>query len=943
MFPDFQRAQWIWVDKKNDDTKPNLNVCFRQSFHLDTLPRECILSVSADCRYVLYVNGEQVAQGPARSWPHKKQYDKLDLSRWLTQGENLLAFQVVRWGVSCSHDTGEGPGGLLAEVQMDGKPVLWTDSDWKALPQKAWRRNVPRHAYGMTFSEQVDARLDMPGWKEKNFDDSPWPSAQVLGPCGMEPFVEMVERSIPLLLEQRVYPKRAYDFRAVKPPECALFLDLYPAAMEVKNDLSFGYELCGILVGVLEADREGQATLIRMNTSYDLDAFNGMRLNGEDLEFQQDRAVLNLKSGRNLLTCRVENHYQSYPSWMVESDLKVSFRSPFEPDSPFALYPVETLEGDEAGEKIWAAREEKELGPYAKKIRAFAADEVLTDLYAICNGRQELPGQKVEMANREALYSDSAESATLWMPPEGDAEFLLDFGEEMVGYLEFSIQASQGTVVDLNAFEAIWDNQWVWTDNLNNTLRYTCQDGWQTFRSPTRRGFRYVQVTIRNAKKLPRIAFIRNIKSTFPVEQQGMFQCSDGNLNTLYDMGVRTTQLCMEDTFVDCPAYEQTFWVGDCRNESLVGYSVFGDTRLIKRCLSFAAETLFRSPIPEQNVPWRDAWKNLLPDWALFWVLSCRELYEFEGDKAYLREIFPAVRTTCKSFCDRRGEDGLMRFPGWNMLDWAPMDCLPGSATCHENGWLVKALEDAAWMADEQGEDDGPWCRKQAAELREAMNRHLWNPEKEAYADSIRPDGTLSTVFSQQSQTVALLSGCVPPDRVETVKTHILNAPKDWVHVQTPFMAWFCFEAFEQMGEHQAILDWMRRYWGFMAKKGATTCWEHIEGSSCSSYRWEPTRSWCHAWSAAPAYFLPRYQLGVQRESTGFKKVRVAPLPLGLTWAQGRVPTPFGPMQVQWELEGNTFHLQVIAPEAIEVEAVYPEGYQPGRIDVQASNSLTHP
>jgi hypothetical protein len=41
----------------------------------------------------------------------------------------------------------------------------------------------------------------------------------------------------------------------------------------------------------------------------------------------------------------------------------------------------------------------------------------------------------------------------------------------------------------------------------------------------------------------------------------------------------------MEDTFVDCPAYEQVFWVGDSRNEALVNYYVFGALDIVKRCL----------------------------------------------------------------------------------------------------------------------------------------------------------------------------------------------------------------------------------------------------------------------------------------------------------------------------------------------------------------------
>jgi alpha-L-rhamnosidase len=34
-----------------------------------------------------------------------------------------------------------------------------------------------------------------------------------------------------------------------------------------------------------------------------------------------------------------------------------------------------------------------------------------------------------------------------------------------------------------------------------------------------------------------------------------------------------------------------------------------------------------------------------------------------------------------------------------------------------------------------------------------------------------------------------------------------------------------------------------------------------------------------------------------------------------LTWAKGRVPTPYGPIEVRWEKEGNEFVLQVEVPD----------------------------
>ena len=46
------------------------------------------------------------------------------------------------------------------------------------------------------------------------------------------------------------------------------------------------------------------------------------------------------------------------------------------------------------------------------------------------------------------------------------------------------------------------------------------------------------------------------------------------------------------------------------------------------------------------------------------------------------------------------------------------------------------------------------------------------------------------------------------------------------------------------------------------------------------------SRSHCHAWSAAPAYFLSRSVLGVKPLAPFWTSVEIAPVPCGLAWAR---------------------------------------------------------
>ena len=77
--------------------------------------------------------------------------------------------------------------------------------------------------------------------------------------------------------------------------------------------------------------------------------------------------------------------------------------------------------------------------------------------------------------------------------------------------------------------------------------------------------------------------------ASYPQARRGQFTCSDPLLNDIWDVGVRSVECCSEDTYTDCPTYEQTFWVGDGRNEALVDLLANGDPRLSANSLRVAA------------------------------------------------------------------------------------------------------------------------------------------------------------------------------------------------------------------------------------------------------------------------------------------------------------------------------------------------------------------
>ena len=186
------------------------------------------------------------------------------------------------------------------------------------------------------------------------------------------------------------------------------------------------------------------------------------------------------------------------------------------------------------------------------------------------------------------------DSVTEVQPLEGaDVELLYDLGEQNCGYYRLDLEAPAGTVVDLFGVEYINAEGAVQhTGPYRNGMRYICKEGRNELLAFRRRSQRHLFVTLRNMTGPVRIRHLELIESTYPTDFAEGFSCSDEALTAIWQISARTLKLCMEDTYTDCPLYEQTLWVGDARNEGLYGLECLGAYDITERCVRLAAESL---------------------------------------------------------------------------------------------------------------------------------------------------------------------------------------------------------------------------------------------------------------------------------------------------------------------------------------------------------------
>ena len=913
--------QGKWIFAEGETSPRNYYWLARRGFELPANFSEVSIHVTADSRYSLYVNGRYVGFGPVRAFTHRWRYDSYDITPYVKPGANAVGVLVQSFG----HSTFQylnARGGLLAQVECDGGVVAATGDTWRGAEHPSYSRQTPRVSCQQGWAEDFDARVDPLGWAEPGFDDSTWEPAQVIGEPGCEPWTELAPRDVPFLTNEPVYPARVMGARLVRAPRHVWTVDLKPYF--VPGDLTANPKpMNGLLATVLSCS---ESVSLSISSGHILTSVCGLRIDGAGVT---DGRV-ELEAGEHLLMAKADAgwYHEWSANFVVDYDSgSLTAHSPLGEDQPCPFVVLGPFDSADDPAKL-AAWDAKSLAEIVDQARAVEVEHFVGNrVSGVTSSAVPLAGAP-EVDEPGAMLAESEDCTILHPPTGGDCEIMLDFGKELVGFLEIDLRAPEGAVIEFNGFENIQDGRVQWTHGLENTFRYTTRGGWQSWRSIVRRGFRYATLTVRfpeGCAEPIRLKSLRCVLNTYPYADKGRFECGDYLINAAWEISRHTTRLCSEDTFVDCPAYEQTFWVGDSRNESLFAYMAFGDYALARRCLLLAGESLWRSPIVESQVP--SGWENLLPAWSLLWAIACEEHYRFSGDRAFLEEVYPAMRGQNLSIRERFiNADGLFEIEGWNMLDWAPMDTPASGIVTHQNMWLVAAYRATADAARVLGKaDDAKLFEDWADELKAAINRRLFSEEKQAYLDSIHSDGEPSAVFSQQTQTVAYLCDIVPPNKRELFEGYLTQVPEGWVVIGSPFMMAFTIEALDKAGDHQAVLDLIRKWWGLQLDNDATTCWETFPAALGADWH---TRSYCHAWSAAPAFALPSYVLGVRPLEPGFARFEVRPDLCDLGWARGAVPTPFGEIAVDLTRAEGKLCLDLTVP-AGTVAVVNGKDYPP--------------
>ena len=189
------QASMIWAGP--DALGEGVALTFRKTFTLDKVPTHAALSIFADARYILWVNGKYVDRGPCRFQPNGPEYDVLEIAPHLKAGKNVLAVLVVG-NLSGGKIMRHVPG-LTALLDCDAQEVLQTDTSWRCTLKNPYQK--VEAVWADLADRFVDARVFDGDWTAIGYDERDWQSAKSTDGSAWGP---LTARRIPLLRETPV-------------------------------------------------------------------------------------------------------------------------------------------------------------------------------------------------------------------------------------------------------------------------------------------------------------------------------------------------------------------------------------------------------------------------------------------------------------------------------------------------------------------------------------------------------------------------------------------------------------------------------------------------------------------------------------------------------------------------------------------------------------------
>ena len=509
------------------------------------------------------------------------------------------------------------------------------------------------------------------------------------------------------------------------------------------------------------------------------------------------------------------------------------------------------------------------------------------------------------------------------IPANQKLTILFDQGSLTTGSPELWVSNGKGARVKLIYAEALFDatgNKGNRNDiegkTINGYADIFLPDGGanRLFRPLWFRTWRYLQLQIETKGEALVLDNFSSQFTAYPLQENAVFETDQTDLKEIWNVGWQTARLCANETYYDCPYYEQLQYTGDTRIQALISLYVSGDDRLVRNALLAYDESRIYEGLTQSRYP--SASPQIIPPFSLYWVDMVHDYWTLRDDQPFVQGFLPGIDQVLNWFSHRIDpKTGLLgKVEYWNFVDWADewpwigedrIGGVPkGGRNDGQSSIITMQFAYAAQRASELYEHfnqplQAEKYKQLAQNLTVAVYRNCWDAKRGYLADT--PD---KTDFSMHAQIFGILTNTIAESEQPAMIEKIMQDQK--LIQPTLYFRFYLTQALKKTAMADRYLQTLGP-WKDMLRIGLTTFAE----------KQDPTRSDCHAWSASPNYDFLATVAGIRPSSAGFKTINMQPALGDLKFIKGRMPHPSGMI---------VFDLKKTPNNGLQGEVTLPDG-----------------
>jgi hypothetical protein len=443
-----------------------------------------------------------------------------------------------------------------------------------------------------------------------------------------------------------------------------------------------------------------------------------------------------------------------------------------------------------------------------------------------------------------------------FMPPiEGkeckqvsETDRIYDLGMEQVGLLKFCFESTREQEVIISFGEHLEGgtvNRLI--DGRDFSISYRAKEGKNEFFYPFRRlGCRYLEVQSEDPLRIQQMSIVPTVYVVNEQERPVLTPIQE----KIYDICIRTLQLCMHEHYEDCPWREQALYAMDSRNQMLCGYYAFEEYEFARSNLELISKD--RREDGFLSICYPTKMNGVIPSFSLHYITACKEYLQHSQDEEFIREIYPKLSSIMLTFINRRRKGLIPQIEGatyWNFYEWQKgLSGRKSEKTEYDvilNALVSIALQNMADISEQLGIAND--YREIALDLNHNIRAVFWDEEK-----GICYNFPEHTSYSQLGNSLAILSGAILGKEARTLCERI-QTDEEMTAISLS-MQCFKYDAWlktDQKQYREVILQDIERIYIPMVESGSTTVWETEIGAS----DFHGAGSLCHGWSAMPIYY----------------------------------------------------------------------------------------